>query len=141
MSMASPQVQALARRLLAFEAGHDDAAEARGDVVVRVIEELRLRLIKFAGMDGFRALLTRALTLAKAEVPALSKVRVGVDGSLEAFVGIERSDEVVQAGTVLVAHVLQLLVTFIGEPLTLHLIRDTWPNAPVSGADLTEETP
>jgi hypothetical protein len=53
MSTASPEIQDLARRLLAFEAARDNSSAARADVAVRVIAELRLRLIKFAGVDGF----------------------------------------------------------------------------------------
>ncbi len=134
MSTASPEIQELARRLLAFEAAHDNSSDARVDVAVQVIEELRLRLIRLAGVDGFRSLLSRALTLAKAEVPSLKMVQVGADGSLEGFDRIEGSQEeeagaATQAGIVLVAHLLELLVTFIGEPLTLRLVRDKWPDA------------
>ncbi len=140
MSTASPEIQDLARRLLAFEAAHDNSSDARVDVAAQVIEELRLRLIKLAGVDGFRSLLSRALTLAKAEVPSLNMVRVGADGSLEGFDGIEQSQEAgaaeQQAGIVLVAHLLELLVTFIGAPLTLSLVRDKWPDASMDGADL-----
>ncbi len=145
MSTASPEVQELARRLLAFEAAHDNSPDARVDVAVRVIEELRLRLIKLAGVDGFRSLLSRALTLAKAEVPSLNMVQVRADGSLEGFDSIEQSQEAGaagHAGTVLVSHLLELLMTFVGEPLTLRLVRDKWPDASMDGADLrTEEKP
>jgi hypothetical protein len=145
MSTASPEIQDLARRLLAFEAAHDNSPDARVDVAVRVIEELRLRLIKLAGVDGFRSLLSRALTLAKAEFPSLNMVRVGTDGSVEGLDGIEGSGEAGaagQAGIFLVAHLLELLVTFIGEPLTLSMVRDKWPDASMDGADLrTEEKP
>ena len=145
MSTTSPETQDLARRLLAFEAAHDNSSAAGGDVAARVIEELRLRLIKLAGVDGFRSLLSRALTLAKAEVPSLDMVHVSADGSLEGFDGIEGSEATgaaTQAGIVLVAHLLELLVTFIGAPLTLSLVRDKWPDASMDGADLrTEENP
>jgi hypothetical protein len=145
MRTASPEIQDLARRLLAFEAAHDDSSDARADVAVQVIEELRLRLIRLAGVDGFRSLLSRALTLAKAEVPSLKMVQVRADGSLEGFDGIggsEATGAATQAGIVLVAHLLELLVTFIGEPLTLRLVRDAWPDAFMDGADLrTEEKP
>jgi len=145
MSTASPEIQDLARRLLAFEAAHDDSSDARADVAVQVIEELRLRLIRLAGVDGFRSLLSRALTLAKAEVPSLKMVQVRADGSLEGFDEIEQTEEAgaaTQAGIVLVAHLLELLVTFIGAPLTLRLVRDKWPDASMDGADLrTEEKP
>ncbi|MBA3713379.1 MAG: hypothetical protein H0W76_13160 [Pyrinomonadaceae bacterium] len=145
MSTASPEIQDLARRLLAFEAAHDSSSDVRVEVAVRVIEELRMRLIRLAGVDGFRSLLSRALTLAKAKVPSLNMVHVRADGSVEGFDGIEQSQEAgeaTQAGIVLVAHLLELLVTFIGEPLTLRLVRDAWPDASVDGAGLrTEEKP
>ena len=144
MSTASPEIQDLARRLLAFEAAHDNSSDARADVAVQVIEELRMHLIRLTGVDGFRSLLSRALTLAKAEEPSLNMVHVAADGSVAGFDGIEQSQVTGagQVGMVLVAHLLELLVTFIGAPLTLHLVRDTWPNASMDGADLrTEEKP
>ncbi len=145
MSTASPEIQDLARRLLAFEAAHDNSSDEGVDVAVQVIEELRLRLVRLAGVDGFRSLLSRALTLAKAEVPSLNMVHVRADGSVEGFDGIEQSQEAGaagQAGIVLVTHLLELLVTFIGAPLTLSLVRDKWPDASMDGADLrTEEKP
>jgi hypothetical protein len=145
MRTASPETQDLARRLLAFEAAHDASPGARADVAVRVIEELRLCLIRLAGVDGFRSLLSRALTLAKAEVPSLQTVQVSADGSLEGFDGIGQTEEAGakgRAGIVLVAHLLELLVTFIGAPLTLRLLRDRWPEASMGGADLrTEDKP
>ena len=132
MSTTSPEIQDLARRLLAFEAAHDNALDAQVDVVLHVIEELRMRLIRLAGVEGFRSLLSRALTLAKAEAPALTMVQVRTDGSLEGFNGIEQGQEAGatgQAGIVLVAQLLELLVTFIGAPLTVRLVHDKWPDA------------
>ena len=132
MSRASPEIQELARRLIVFEAARANSSDAGADVAVLVIGELRMRLIKLAGVDGFRSLLSRALTLAKAEAPPLSTVQVQADGSVEGFDGIEQGQEAgaaTQAGIVLVAHLLELLVTFIGEPLTLRLVRDKWPDA------------
>ena len=137
MVMVSPEIQDLARRLLAFEAEQDNSSAAHVDVAEQVIEELRVHLIKFAGVDGFRSLLSRALTLAKAEVPSINMVQVRGDGSLEGFAGIEQSQDAGaegQAGTVLVAHLLELLVTFMGEPLTLRLLQDKWPDASIDQA-------
>lgn len=140
MSTASPQNQELARRLIAFEAARANSSDAPVDTAVRVIGELRLRLIRLAGVDGFRSLLSRALTLAKAEAPSLNMVSVRADGSLEGFEGIEASEEVAgQAGAGLVAQLLELLTTFIGEALTLRLIRDSWPDASMDGANLRGE--
>ena len=139
MSTASPELQALARQLLAFEATRDHSSEARADVAAQVIEELCLRLIRLAGVDGFRSLLSRALTLAKAEAPSLNMAHVSADGSVEGFDGIEEAGAATQAGTVLVAHLLELLVTFIGAPLTLRLVHDKWPDASMDKANLIGE--
>ncbi len=135
MSSASPEIQDLARRLLAFEAARDNPSAAGADVAVRVIEELRLRLIRLAGADGFRSLLSRAVTLAKAQTPSLNTVQVRADGSLEGLDGIEASE----AGAVLVAHLLELLMTFIGAALTLSVVRGKWPDASIDGARVRTE--
>ena len=142
MPTDSQGTKELARRLLAFESVHDESPYARVDVAVRVIDQLRLHLVRVAGVDGFRSLLARALTLARREVPLLDMVRVRADGSLEGLEGIEKRQEVetaAQAGVVLVAQLLELLVTFIGKPLTLRLVLDEWPGAFPEGADLRTE--
>ncbi len=145
MSTTSPETQELARQLLAFEAAYHISPDEGVDVAAHFIEGLRLRFIRLAGVDGFRSLLSRALTLAKAELPSLNMVQVRADGSLEGFDSIEQSQEAGaagHAGTVLVSHLLELLMTFVGEPLTLRLVRDKWPDASMDGADLrTEEKP
>jgi len=142
MSTTSPKIQDLTRRLLAFKAAHDNTSDAGVAVAVQVIDELRMRLVKFAGVDGFRSLLSRALTLAKAEAPSLNTMHVCADGSLEGFDEIAESQEAGaagQAGTILVTQLLELLVTFIGEPLTLRMVQDTWADAPMNGANLRGE--
>ena len=132
MNMASPEIQNLVRRLLAFEAERDNSSAAP-DGTVRVIEELRVRLVKLAGIDGFRSLLSRALVLAKAQSPSLHPVRVRADGSLEGFDGIAAGEDARAAGHLLAAHLLELLVTFIGESLTLRMVHDAWPDASPDG--------
>lgn len=142
MSTASTQIQDLTRRLLAYKAAHDNSSGANADVAMQVIRELRLQLVKLAGVDGFRSLMSRALTLAKAEVPSLGGVRVCADGSLEGFDEIEQQHETEaakRAGTILVVHLLELLVTFIGEPLTMRLVRDAWSDAFIDEADSRSE--
>ncbi len=52
MSMASPEIQDLSRRLLAIEAARDNSSGADAEVAMRVVEELRLRLIRLAGVDN-----------------------------------------------------------------------------------------
>ena len=93
------------------------------------------------GVIGFSSLLSRALALAKADVPSLEAVQVRGDGSLEGF-DPARQDEASECANqdlVLVAQLLGLLVTFIGTPLTLRLLRDAWPEAPIDEIDLKSQ--
>lgn len=119
----------LAERLVVFEAAQTVISDADSVATCRVCEKLRRPLSTLAGTAGFSALLTRSLTLARRESPALSTVRVDPDGSLVGLVG-----EAAQANPVLVAHLLDLLATFIGETLTMRLLHDVWPDLP--GSDL-----
>ena len=134
MDTPSPSIRDLARRLLAAEAASQSAAEPRVHEAIRVCEKLRVSLTRFAGVDGFRSLLRRALALARAEVPALQGVTEKADGSIEGLEkvvadggnsGVGGSD----AAVAVTAHLLGLLVTFIGEPLTVCLVREAWPDA------------
>ena len=133
MTTVTPAIQTLARRLIALEAARDPSDGLVG-AAVRPCKKLQVPLAKLAGVAGFRSLITRTLALATAEVPWLASMRVGADGSLEGFEAASRQQGAVQggeAGVVVVAQLLGLLVTFIGEPLTLGLVRDAWPDAPL----------
>ena len=94
-----------------------------------VAEKLRRPLVTLTGIAGFRSLLARALTLAKAQAPALNIVQIEPDGSLAGFGNDEAQIE--EAGLMLIAQLLGLLVTFIGERLMLTLVRDAWPDLPI----------
>jgi hypothetical protein len=138
MSMASPNVRAHAGRLIAVEAARADPRVAPAGAAVRVCEKLRLPLSRLAGVAGFRSLLSRALAMAKAEVPSLGAMQVQADGSFARLDGEGQDQDAVLAGeggVAVVAHLLDLLVTFIGEPLTLRLVRDAWPDEPVDETD------
>ena len=127
MDTPSASMRDLARRLLA---ANQVASGSQVDEAVVLIEKLRITLTKLAGPEGFISLLRRALALARAEVPSLRNVKIGADGRLEGF------EEIVadkgtggtgdEAAVAITAHLLGLLVTFIGEPLTLRLERAVW---------------
>ncbi|MBP3959860.1 hypothetical protein J8F10_31820 [Gemmata sp. G18] len=134
MSTVPPAIHDLARRLIALEAARPESPGAPLGGAVRVCDRLRTALARLAGVAGFRSLLSRALALATAEAPELAAARVRTDGALEGLEGFPY-DHDTGAGVAIVTHLLGLLVTFIGEPLTLRLVRDAWPDAPVTGAD------
>jgi len=131
MDKPSPTVRALAQRLLAFEAASEHAADAHE--AVRVITKLRVSLTRFAGPEGSASLLRRALTLAGTEVPALRTVKLNPDGSLDGFeaIAIDAVAGRPDVAIAITAHLLVLLITFIGYPLTLRLVREAWPDARV----------
>lgn len=117
--------------------------------MVRVCEKLRCSLTAMAGLDGFRALLSRALTLAKAEFPALWAVSVNRDGSIENLDGVSGASSgvepdskhaVADGGVILIAQLLGLLVLFIGEGLTVQLMEDLWPAAGFDGIGSGKES-
>ena len=124
-------MRALAQRLLVAEAASQSSSHSQSHEVARVCEKLRISLTRFAGADGFIALMRRALALARAEVPSLHEVQVKADGCVEGFetLGAKASQDGVNAAAAITAHLLGLLVTFVGEPITLKLVRDAWPEA------------
>ena len=142
MTIVFPAIQDLARRILAVEVARAKAADPQVDEALKVCAKLQAPLSRFMGPAGFLSLLSRALVLAKAEVPSLSVVQVRPDGSLVGFDEIKHdkdTEELEIGGVVLVAHLLGLLATFIGESLTLRLARDAWPGASIDKTDLKEE--
>ena len=131
MDSTSPSMRRLARRLLAVEAASPSATAARVHEAVRVCDKLRVSLTRLAGADGFTSLLRRALALARAEVPSLHRITVQPDCSMAGLEALaaEESDGGVEAAGALIAHLLGLLVTFIGASLTVRLVGEAWPDA------------
>jgi hypothetical protein len=132
LNTTSPAIHDLARRLLAGMPASAEATSGDADEVVRACDKLRIPLTRLAGATGFSSLLSRALTVARRQVPELAELRVTADGSLEGFQEISRDRNAVEAtrhgGAVLLAELLGLLVTLIGKPLTLSLVREAWPD-------------
>jgi hypothetical protein len=123
--MLPPQTRALAQRLIAYESVAGKTSEPTKFAAFRVCETLRQPLCALAGVDGFRSLLARALTLAKAEAPSLSVVQVAADGSLQGLDKLEPqidTDQAREAGLILIAQLIGLLLFFMGEGLTLRLV-------------------
>ena len=134
--MSLPESRHLAQRLLTYEVVAGKNSEPTESAAFRVCAKLRRPLITLAGVAGFRSLLSRALTLARAEAPSLSVVQVAADGSLKGLDELEPHIDKEQArdeGAVLIAQLLGLLLLFIGEGLTLRLVQDVWPEAAFDG--------
>jgi hypothetical protein len=125
----------LARQLLAIEAARDGDTGPPVHEVVRVCEKLQVSVTRFAGAEGFNTLLRRALALARADVPAMQAVPLKPGDALEGLRALvaDATPGRADVPAAVVAHLLGLLVTFIGEPLTLQLVNDAWPDASLDG--------
>jgi hypothetical protein len=140
MSKASPKMRDFAKRLIAHETRGNISSGTKTPVAILLVDEkLRPHLATLMGIVGFRALLSRALALASAEVPWLRALQVKADGSLEELEKLDTQvepAELFEGGVVLLAQLLGLLATFIGENLTLRLVGEVWPKLSLNGLDL-----
>jgi len=131
----------LARGLVASEAVANATSLQTQPATVRVYERLRRQLGAPVGVDGFQALATRALALAKSESPRLSAVQVTANGGLRGLGTVEsQTDEDGEAGIVLIAELLGLFLTFLGEATTLRLIEDLRLQVDVRTQSTTADT-
>jgi hypothetical protein len=140
--MRPPVSRHLARRLLTYEAAAGNTSDPTESAAFRVCEKLRRPLCSLAGVAGFRSLLSRALALARAEAPSLSTVQVGADGSLKGLdeLGPQKDEDMSKdGGAILIAQLLGLLLTFIGEGITLRLVQDVWPESAFDDRDSEKE--
>jgi hypothetical protein len=128
MDMPFSSLQSLAQRLLSLEA-ENSGGDALGHGAVRVCEKFRVSLTRFAGPEAFASLMRRSLALARADAPSLEAVTLNANGSLAGLEGLasETRNGESEAVVEIIAHLLGLLVTFIGEPLTLRIVHEWWP--------------
>lgn len=119
-----------AERLIAYETRGNKSSRAKTSATFNVGEKMRPHLATLMGNAGFRALFSRALALANAEVSWLRAVRVTADGTLTGLEELEAQispKELSEGRVVLLAQLLGLLVAFIGEDLTVRLVCEVWP--------------
>ncbi len=141
----SPSVtRKLARRLLIYEAAAGKSSGPTESAASRVCEKLRQSLCSITGVAGFRSILLRALVLARSKAPSLGPVQVAPDGYLKGLDQIGPQEEkvknqAVEAGAILIAQLLDLLLLFIGEGITLRLVHDVWPEAAFNDRDSGKE--
>jgi hypothetical protein len=147
MATISPGITHLARQVLTLESVHSDSTATEIDRAAQVCEKLRASLTRLAGTSGFSMLLARAVALAIKKDPSLTPLHVGMDGALtgvdEVRRGLNGSHVEHHGGAIVLAELLGLLVSFIGESLTLTLVREAWPSASMdpTATDSTKESP
>jgi hypothetical protein len=128
VAAASPSHHVLASRLLQFEVSGQQGAEPLAEATERVFARLRRRLVVVVGAAGYEAL-------------AAARWAVGTDGALTGACEYAMAVDAPAATdglTAIVASLIGLLVTFIGEDLTHGLVQGAWTEF-ASDTDSTEE--
>jgi len=134
MSRATQQMRDIAERLMVMEAPQAHLAGTEIPAAFLVCEKLRPHLAPLMGAGGYHALLSRALTRAQAEIPQLSTVQVNAEGALSRRDDLRlplKPEELREGGCEIVAQLLSLLKAFVGEGLTLRMLRTAWPKFPL----------
>lgn len=121
-----------ARRLWARAGGDSRVPKEMAAAAEYLGSHLQTGLGRWIGAAGFRALLERALGLARAEHPALASLS-GLEGDEQAITAAvrEHGASAVSAGLVtLVAALIDLLGRIIGGAMAVHLVEQLGITAP-----------
>jgi hypothetical protein len=136
MTTATPSQHAVARWLLTTEMREAEGPLAGPAAAERVFEKLSRRLAQLITRVGFEALLARAVRLSRAEFPFLDGAPITRSADVltlrlrDSADGVEPS-QAAEAFEAVLSILIMLLVSFVGEELTLRLLREVWPELPM----------
>ncbi len=118
-----------AKRLLvregAFAGGSTECAAAAG----RVYEKLDAHLAPLLGRAGVQALFARSAKISHSGLASLAELGAAVGCSIELCTWLQSRDpeDAAKIAAVLFGAFLELITTFIGERLTVQVLRNAWP--------------
>ena len=132
----SPAATEVARRHWARAAGDTNTLEEVAAAAARTCTKLQAGLARWVGTEGYRALIDRALLLARAEHPALGGLSCHGEGEpvTTAAVRAHSAAEVATGVVVLVATLIELLSGIVGEEMAVELVNQAVTRAPVARA-------
>lgn len=144
MKPARPALNEAIQRLRELEAGGEASTSAQSVATAkRLHEKLARHVAPVVGKAGFEALFFRSVRITKSTFVCLQELRT--TGSAqevlrEFFERLEKQEPVVVAAITeaVMATLVTTLCTFIGEGLTLQLLRSAWPDLP--NQPLSEKT-
>jgi hypothetical protein len=131
MRPATPTARKYAQSLIALEGEVNKSAGQERPLGLDVCERLRTHLAMLLGTYGYQAIVARALRLASVEVKWLITLRILPTGAWEVPEQLDTritADQLAEGNLLLVAHLLGLLITLMGEDVTLRQIQGIWPN-------------
>ena len=122
-------LQPVAMSVLTRMAGSDTGSAAVAGAAQHAFDDLGKVLITLIGQVGFDALITRALHLVQREYPAIL-IEGDHAGPPATHVRhwLEKQESAMDPAAAVLSTVGGLLETFIGEPLTMRLLRKAWPD-------------
>jgi hypothetical protein len=128
----SPSHRALARWLVTTEMEATEEPLAAPEAAERVFGKLSQRLARLITDVGADALVARAVHLSLAAFPFLggAQIRRSDDSliiSLRKTADRTESSQVAEGFEAVLATLVALLVSFIGEDLTARILREVWP--------------
>jgi hypothetical protein len=136
MSRAPASQRHLAERLIAHETSGNNSFESNPLGAFHAIDKLRPQLVTLQGNIGFRSLVSRSIAVAGEGTRWLRAVHVRSDGSLsgvkEELLEQVGPEQFYEGAVALLAELLTLLVSLIGEDLTLQLAHEVWPDLPLN---------
>jgi hypothetical protein len=136
MMQGSPSATEVARRHWARAAGDTNTLEEVAAAAERTCTQLQAGLARWVGTEGYRALIDRALLLARAEHPVLGGL--SCHGEAEpvttAAVRAHCAAEVATGMVALVATLIDLLSRIVGEEMAVELVNQAVTRAPVARA-------
>ena len=117
-----------ARRLLAREAAAATAEASPLTAASRVYDKLHARLTLLLGDAGVQALFVRSAKLAEGDLARFAALSV-LEGSQKLRERLQARDPALdsESAEILFGHFLSVISTFIGERLTIQLLRNEWP--------------
>jgi len=117
-----------AKRLLAHEGNSGSSSAECAAAAWRLYEKLNARLAPLLGSAGVQALFVRSAKLAQGEVGSLAEVATP-EGMSKLGAVLQALDpaEATEVAATLFGTFFELMTTFIGERLTVLVLRSAWP--------------
>lgn len=139
LKSAPPELRKLSRRLLEHQAANLSHPQALSDTAGSVCQKLQEKLVTLIGTDGCRVLIARAWVLTRREFPDLNSIETKESCHLQGSMRGLDPDQAMEAQVVMLANLLWLLMIFIGEDLSMHLMYELWPDLSPGELDSSAE--
>jgi len=136
MKPARPELMGGIQRLRELEAGGETSTSALSVATAKRLHEKLARYVApVVGEAGFEALFVRSVKITKSTFVCLQELRTtgpAQEALHQFFEHLEKQDPAAVASITeaLMATLVTMLCTFIGEGLTWQLLRNAWPDLP-----------